>query len=347
VLDALSFIYRQYHRYNEAHTLQHRREKLASELTARDELYDLYFSLGYVHENISDYATALMWFGRASSYAQTMESPAMLLACMSGRMRAWREWNRWEEAQKVAREMLRLIDLYQQDEKQQQWALETLATIAYRTGRQEEGDQYTRRYKKLIEQQAERSGIESIDFVETKMHAIYLAREEWDQAADAYLEKLRRSEPLPPPEIIAHLAELLVITGKDKTEQAAMCERAIKLCEEARDRKSLSIALRARGRMYVDRELWSQAEEDLLRSLQLCVDLDLPWERGKTLYYLGVFYQQRANNYAREETQKRNEDLGRARYHFEQAFGFFEALKADPAAQRARLAIMQESTAEV
>jgi hypothetical protein len=64
-------------------------------------------SKGRAHEQVADYPNALMWFGRAWSIAQTMESPMMLLNSLVGRMRAWRQWNRWEDASEVAREILR------------------------------------------------------------------------------------------------------------------------------------------------------------------------------------------------------------------------------------------------
>jgi predicted ATPase len=347
VLDALSFIYRQYHQYNEAHRLQHRRQALADQLTARDELYDLYFSLGYVHESIADYAAALEWFGHAWNYAQTMESPAMLLTCMTGRMRAWRQWNRWHEAQQVARDILRSVEQYQQDEQQQLWALETLAVIAYRTGKQTEGDQYTRQYKRLIEQQAESRGAETQKYLASRMHAMHLAREEWDLATADYQEKLRSSEPLPSPEVVSTLADLLVKTGANAEEQAVMCERAITLSEASGAQKSLLVSLRARGRMATEQQAWQQAEADLRRSLQLCVDLDLPWERGHTLYALGMLYQQRAHSYHESDEQQRNADLGRARDQFEQAQGFFASLNAASSVQRVQVMLTQESIARV
>ncbi|MBV9229697.1 MAG: hypothetical protein JOZ18_10325, partial [Chloroflexi bacterium] len=346
VLDALGFIYSQYHRYNEAHELQQRRLKLESQLTEREELYDLYYSLGREHEQIADYPTALMWFGRAWSNAQTMESPAMLLASMTGRMRAWRQWNRWDNAREVALEILQLIEQYQEGEKRQFWALETLATIAYRMGDQEQGDYYARQYKRLLDQQVERSGDDAKPIVATRMHAIHLAREDWTRAAADYKEKLRYSEPLPPPEVVSTLAELLVITGEPPEVQASICERAITLGEQSGDRKSLTIALRARGRMYMEQGNWQLAEDDLRQALRRCEVLDLPWERANTLYQLGMFYKRRAAA-STDRQNRRNADLGRARYHFEQALGFFESLKAQPGAQRVRRVLMQDTTARV
>jgi len=343
VLDALSFIYAVYHKYGETHALQHRRETLASQLTAREELHDLYYSLGITHEKIADYANAIMWYGRAWSLAQTMESPTMLIVCMIRRMNVWRQWNRWDEARQVALEILRLVEQYQQGEKWQQWALETLATIAYRTGNQEEGDQYTRQYRRLIEQQAERRGKDCRAALAASMHSIHLAREDWKQAVANYKEKLRASEPLPSPAVLATLAELMVATGESSEAQEEISERAIKIGEESGARKSLAVAWRARGRMYTEQYKWQQAEADLQRSLQLFTDLDLAWERGNTLYHLGMLYKLRASSYATDEADKRRDDLGRAHNYFEQALGFFEALQAMPSVQRVLQAMMQDT----
>src|SRR6266487_3239037 len=347
ILDAMGFIYGEYHKYNEAHQIQHRRQKLENQLTDREELYDLYFSLGKSHEQVSDYPAALMWFGRAWNNAQTMESPSMLLSSMTGRMRAWRQWNRWENARQVALDILHLIEQYQQDEKRQLWALETLATIAYRMGEQEQGDQYARQYKRLIDQQIERSGEATRNALSTTMHAIHLAREDWARATADYKEKLQRSEPLPSPETLATLAELLVMTGESTEVQISTSERAITLAEVSGSRKSYAIALRARGRMYVEQQEWKLAEQDLKHALRRCEVLDLPWECGNTLYQLGILYKRRALAPKEDKQNNRNADLGRARYHFEQAIGFFESLKALPNIEHVRLAMMQDTTARV
>ena len=352
VLDATSFVYCQSHKYNEAHQLQHRRLQLESQLTAREELYDLYYSLGWTHETIADYASALMWFGRAWTCAQSMENPDLLLSCMVKRMRVWRQWNRWAEARQVALEILRFIEQHQQDEKKQLWALETLAVIAYRTGNTEEGDQYARQYKRLIEQQAERQGSNNKeankDFLAASMHAIHLACEDWQRATADYQEKLRISEPLPSPEVVSTLAELLITTGEGTTAvQEQTCERAITLSETSRARKSMVIALRARGRLYTKQGQWQRAENDLRVSLRMCEELDLPWERGNTLYHLGMLYKQRAVACPLTEAGEHRDDESRARYYFEQALGFFESLNAAPAAQRARTALSQETTLHI
>jgi class 3 adenylate cyclase/predicted ATPase len=342
VLDATSFVYCQSHLYNKGHQLQHRRLQLESLLTAREELFDLYYSLGTTHEAIADYASALMWFGRAWTCAQSMENPALLLSCMCWRMRTWRQWNRWTEARQVALDILHFTDQYQQGQKELRWALETLAVIAYRTGNTEEGDQYARQYKRLSVQQTERQGINDKDAAGASMHAIHLACEDWQQATADYQEKLRTSEPLPSPEVVATLAELLVTTGEGTTAvQEQTCERAITLSDTSRARKSMVVALRARGRLYTERCQWNKAENDLRASLRLCEELDLPWERGNTLYHLGMLYRRRAATCSSQNPGEHSDDEGRARYYFEQALGFFESLNAAPAAQRARLALTQ------
>jgi len=347
VLDAMGFIYGEYHKYNEVHQIQHRRLQLESQLTEREELYDLYFSLGNAHEQIANYSSALMWFGRAWSNAQTMESPSLLLSSMTGRMRAWRQWNRWDNARQVALDILHLIEQYEQDEKRQLWALETLATIAYRTGNQEQGDHYARHYKRLIDQQIDRSDESTRRALSSTLHSIYLAREDWTHATTDYKEKLQNSEPLPAPEVLSTLAELLVTTGESTEMQSSICERAINVAEESGARKSLAIALRARGRMYMEQQEWKLAQNDLKQALRHCEVLDLPWERGNTLYQLGQLYKQRALAPKESKRNSRNADLGRARYHFEQALGFFESLKAEPSVTRARQALMQDTLTRV
>jgi tetratricopeptide (TPR) repeat protein len=286
-----------------------------------------------------------MWFGRAWSNAQTMESPSMLLTSMVGRMRAWRQWNRWDEAYAVALDILQLIEQYQQDEKRQFWALETLATIAYRKGNQEEGDYYARQCRRLIDQQIEPSGSTTQAHLATKMHAIHLACEDWLRATTDYKAKLQASEPLPSPEVLATLAELLITTGQMADQQESICERAITVAEASGAFKSLAIALRARGRLHLEQQNWKQAEDDLRQTLRRCEALDLPWERGNTLYHLGMFYRRRASILHENNASRRNADLGRARYHFEQALGFFESQEAIPSAEHVRLALLQDSRA--
>jgi tetratricopeptide (TPR) repeat protein len=335
-LDTVSFIYISMYKYKESLQLQLRRLSLEKHLTQREELYDLYMSLAESYTLISDYRTAMMWFGRAWSNAQTMESSTMLFWSMVKRMHVWRQWDRWEQAREVAQEALHLVEQYQQDKKRQVWALEVIATIAYWRGNTEEGDHYTHRYQRLIDQNENPPPEASINS-KSGMRMINLAREDWVQATAEYQAKLRRDEPFPTPSLVATLAELLVITGGE--EQASMCERAIALAEESGAHKIRAIALRARGRLHLKQDKWKLAEADLRQSLQLCEALDLPWEQGNTLYQLGQLYQRRADD-AEDKPTRRNADLGRARYHFEQALGFFESLGAQPSVERVRAQLL-------
>ncbi|TMB92224.1 MAG: zinc-ribbon domain-containing protein [Chloroflexi bacterium] len=340
-LDALGYIYHRQQKYHEAHKAQHYRLTLADQIKSREELFDLYYSLGWVHEAVCDYPSAARWFGQAWSIAQTMESPTLLLNCMISRMYVWHRWNRWSESQEAAQSVLQMVEQYQHNEQWQLDALQTLAVIAYRTGQQEEGDHYTRQYKRVLDQYCSQT--------ESTSHLayIYLAREDWARAAAAYQEKLQKSEPFPSPNILASFAELLVITGESAEVQEANCERAVAVAEQSGGRSSLAIALRARGRMHLEQHNWETAEEDLKQSLRKCEELDLPWERGKTLYCLGLLYRRRADVLYANEPDKRNADLGRAHFHFEQALGFFESLNAVRDTERARLALAQDSQAPV
>jgi class 3 adenylate cyclase/tetratricopeptide (TPR) repeat protein len=339
--DAISFTYGHYRKYQEAHRINHRRQQLESQLTARAELYDLYMSMGQIHLSVADYPTALMWLGRAWNNAQTMESPSIVVESMVLRMHAWRQWNRWDEAVSIAHEILQIIEHYQSHPKYHLWTLETLATIAYRRGEQEEGDQYTRQYKRLLDQLVDSLDNQSGAIFKSKMHSIHYVRRNWEQAVQDYQEKLHSSEPLPMPEVVATLAELEVLVEKSVEEQAGICERAVALGEASGARKSLMIALRAQGHMYLKQEQWNLAEDNLRRALQLCEVLDLPWERGNTLHLLGTMYRHRAD--ADNRQSRRSADLGRARYHFEQAIGFFESLGARPAIERAKQELAQVS----
>jgi predicted ATPase len=340
-LDALGFIYTQYHKYEEAHQIGQRRQQLEEKLTDREELYDLYNSLGKIHVEIAEYATALTWFGRSWNNAQTMESPFLLLISMTWRMWTWLQWDRWQEAREVALDMLRLIEQYQQDEKRQLWALETLAMLAYRQGNQEQGEYYARQYKRLTDQQAERNSDETTAEVSTSMRDISLAREDWTRATTEYTEKLKQSEPLPSPEVLTTLAELLVTTRAPNDVQEEMCNRAITVADESGACKSLALAFRARGRMYTEQQKWPLAKDDLYQALRRCEALDIPWERGLTLYAIGMLYKNRAEIFDREATGTRNSDMERARYHFEQALGFFESLSAEPDIARVKEAMGQ------
>jgi class 3 adenylate cyclase/tetratricopeptide (TPR) repeat protein len=340
-LDALGYIYHRLHKYHEAHKAQHYRLTLADQIKSREELYDLYYSLGWVHEAVCDYSSAAKWFGEAWNIAQTMESPTLLLNCMIGRMYVWHRWNRWNEAQEAAQSILQMVEQYQHNEQWQLDALQSLAVIAYHRGQQEDADHYTRQYKRVLDQYC--SQTEST----AHMAYIHLAREDWARATVEYQEKLQQSEPFPSPDTLASLAELVVITGKSVETQEANCERAVTVAEQSGGRSSLAIALRARGRMHLEQHNWESAGENLKQSLRKCEELDLPWERGKTLYCLGLLYRRRADVLYENEPDQRNADLGRAHFHFEQALGFFESLNAVSDAERARLALAQDSKAPV
>jgi len=348
-LDALAFVYRKQNKYREAHEAQHYRLKFVDGLQSREEMHDLYLSLGWVHEALCDYVEAVKWFGHSWRIAQTMESPSMLLSSLIGRMTVWQRWNRWGDAQEAALSILQMVEQYQHNEQWQCTALETLAIIAYRTGQQEEGDRYTRSFKRLLERH------EIATDTPTLMPLINLAREDWSRALTDYQLVVQRSEPFPSPKLLASLAELVVITGESVAVQQTQVARAIEAAEQSGSRRSLVIALRTRGRMYLEQQNWEAGEADLKQALQLSEELDLPWERGKTLYGLGLLYRRRADVLSqqtpeaeRQEAQEaRVADLGRAHFHFEQALGFFESLNAVLDAARTRLAMVQDTKAPV
>ncbi|TMC41950.1 MAG: zinc-ribbon domain-containing protein [Chloroflexi bacterium] len=340
-LDALAYVYTKQHRYQDAHKIQHYREKFADKVKSRVELNDLYYSLGWTHEAVSDYPTALKWFGYSWRVAQSMESPSMLLSCLIGRMLAWQRWNRWDEAQQAAKSILQMVEQYQLIEPWQLEALETLTLIAYATGQEEEGDSYLRQYKRILERYCTAADIAPI------MPLVHLVREDWTRAVAEYREQLERSEPFPSPNMLALLAELVVITGESIEVQQASCAKAITATEQSGTRRSLTIALRARGRMHLEQHHWKQAEEDLKQSLQYAKDLDLPWDRGKGLYCLGLLYRRRADVRGKNRPNERKADLGRAQFHFEKALGFFESLNAVHDVERARLALAQDHWAPV
>ncbi|WP_338254881.1 adenylate/guanylate cyclase domain-containing protein [Dictyobacter halimunensis] len=343
-LDAMGFIYFEYHQYKRALELQERRLQLEDLIRDREELYDLYFSLGSAYEQVGEYAVALTYYGRAWSNALSMESPSMVLTGMVGRMRTWYRWNRWRDAQQVAEDILQFVEKYQQDEKRQLWALETLATIAYHQGRQEDGDRYAQQYKRLIIQQSDREAYTEGAPPSTRLHAIHLAQEDWEQALSDYRIKFELSEPFPNPAILATLMDLLVNTDNSEGEEA-LFDRAIQLCEEAGSRKSLAVALRARGKMLMQKLQWEQAEEDLRRSLKYCEELDLPWERAHTLYNLGLLYRARAD--ISINNGKHNSDMELMRYYLEQALGFYESLEARPSSRRVRRLLKEEQSPEL
>ena len=265
----------------------------------------------------------------------------MLLSCLIGRMLAWQRWNRWDEAQQAAKSILQMVEQYQLIEPWQLEALETLTLIAYATGQEEEGDSYLRQYKRILERYCT-----AADIAPT-MPLVHLVREDWTRAVAEYREQLERSEPFPSPNMLALLAELVVITGESIEVQLASCTKAISATEQSGTRRSLSIALRARGRMHLEQHHWKQAEEDLKQSLQLAKDLDLPWDRGKGLYCLGLLYRRRADVRGKNRPNERKADLGRAQFHFEKALGFFESLNAVHDVERARLALAQDHWAPV
>src|SRR5207253_10726496 len=123
-IDALAYVYTKQHRYQDAHKIQHYREKFADKVKSHVELNDLYYSLGWAHEAVSDYPTALKWFGYSWRVAQSMESSSMLLSCLIGRMLAWQRWNRWDEAEQAAKRILLMVDRYQLMKPWQREALE-------------------------------------------------------------------------------------------------------------------------------------------------------------------------------------------------------------------------------
>jgi len=338
-LDALGFIYEHQHKYIDVHKAQHRRQELASRIEGREELHDLYVSLGVAHRHISDYPAAVKWLGRAWHIAQTVESPSMLIYSMVCRMYVWYEWNRWDEVREVAYQIMQMTEQYQLDDG---WwlldALETLADISYRTGNIEESDSLLRQYKRLAEQRGIKPELS---------RSIRLAREEWEPACADFMEALHRSEPFPAPAVLALLAELVVITGQSAATQLTLCERAVALAEQSGTRKYLAVALRARGRMYLEQQQWEEAERDLKEALTHFELLDLPWERGQTLYYLGSFFTRKAEKVYGTDPEARAANLGLAQRLFEQALGFFESLKAVHDATRARLALEQDKAAIV
>jgi predicted ATPase/class 3 adenylate cyclase len=337
-LDALGFIYFEQHKYKDAHKTQHRRQELVPLMKDRDELYDLYSSMGWIHQHTSDFSDAAMWFGRSWRIAQTMESPSMLMRSLIGRMYTWYDWNRWSEVREVAYDILQIAEKYQQDPYWLLDALETLADIAYRTGNTEESDSFLRQYKRLAEQRG----------VQTEpSRSIHLAREDWIRACADFKKALEQNEPFPSPAVVAILAELYVITGEDLESQMAMCERAIEVAEQSGSRKFSAVALRARGRMHLEQLDWKGAERDLQQALDQFELLDLPWERGQTLYCLGLLYRRRADVMNQDDPVEHTADLNRAHTNFEQSLGFFESLNAVHDAERARLALAVDSKAPV
>ena len=347
-LDALGFIYTKQHRYKEAHENEHRRESLQSLIKSREERYDLYSSLGIAHNRIGSYQAAVQWYGQAWRIAQTMESPSLLLNSLNGRLHVWYQWNREDEAREVANSILQISEQYQQDKSWQLRALEVLAELAYRSGKVEESEEWMRRYRQLFEQSCpqsvlvEQSRPQPVLVVDSQairensvscaqptmlLPGVYAARRDWSQALAAMREIVRRAEPFPSPEELAHLAEFAVLARTPIEEQTELCGRAVKLAEESGARKFFAVALRARGRMHLDQENWSEAEQDLRRALAGFKDLDLPWEQGETLVCLGQLHRQQAAN-LHDKRSEREDHCGLARFFLGQALGFFESLHA-------------------
>jgi predicted ATPase len=328
-LDAMGLIYLANHSYAKAREMQEKRLQLVALISDKEELYDLYASLGAAYEQVDEYASALTCYGQAWSNARAMESAPMVLNSMVKRMRAWRRWNRWDNARQVAEEIRQFIERYRQDEKRQLWALETLATIAYHRGDQEEGDMYTRQYKRLTESKDAHPSVATF-------HAIHLAQTDWKLATADYLEKIRKSEPFPRPDDLSILAELAITTTM-VDHPDVLCNRAIALCETSGAPKSLAVSLRARGRLHIQQQNWQQAEEDLRKSLRICEKLDLPWECAHTLYYLGLLYQHRSLTVTGTDIQTSNQQL--AQNYLEQALGFYQSLGAQPSVEMVRAAL--------
>ena len=330
-LDAMGFIYAAvYCRYTKAREIQERRLQLEQFITSREELYDLYMSQGYTYLLTSEYATALTYFGQAWSNALKMESPPMVLSSMTGRMITWYRWDRWDEAKKLALDILQFIEKYQQDEQRQLWAIETLATIAYHQGNQEEGNTYAQQYKRLLDQKSEALPPSAITNLETKLHAIHLAQEDWPRALDNYRDKFLRSEPFPSPDIVSTYVKLLVINHQAE-KHTALFDRAVTLCEEAGDYKSLAVALGARGRLYTQKNQWEQAEKDLLRAHHYCEILDLPWENAHSLYYLALFHQARSE---KNDAAHSQDEMELMRHYLERALDFYTFLHAQSFVKR-------------
>ncbi|HEY0755122.1 MAG TPA: adenylate/guanylate cyclase domain-containing protein [Ktedonobacteraceae bacterium] len=333
-LDALGFIYGKQHKYTEAHLTQHRRQNLQSLIKYREEQYDLYASLGNAHCLINDYPTAASWFGQAWQIAQTMENPSLLLLSMRGRLIVWYQWNREDEAREVAISILQTSEQYQQDHNWQLYALEILVELTYRAGRTEESERLLQRYKRVWEQSFPRRPM--------LVSGIHAAHQDWALALADMREIVSHAEPFPSPEALAYLAEFAILANQPASEQEAFCARAVNIAEESGARKFYAVALRARGRMQLERANWDEAEKDLQQALQSFKELDLPWEQGKTLACLGQFHQQQANQPGNAQLAYAKHN-GLASFFLQQALGFFEAQHAvhDAAHVRDMLVAMQ------
>ncbi|HET8846308.1 MAG TPA: hypothetical protein VFN35_32905, partial [Ktedonobacteraceae bacterium] len=330
-LDALGFIYDKQHKYSEGHITQHKRQELRDMIPEREELFDLYVSLGWNHERIGDYATAAGWLGQAWRIAQTMESPSMLLYSLYSRLVVWSQWNRWDEAREVAQSLLQTSEQYQQEASWQLRALETLMALAYRTGDEEESERLLQYYQHLSEGSSTQIPV-----------SFHMVRRDWKQALTALKDFSNRHEIFPSPETVANMAELTVLAEEATEKQVEICERAIGLAEQSGARKFLGVAFRARGRMELEQGLWEKSEEDLRQALELFKLLDLPWEEGETLYCLGTLHQRRADAMHVDQTARKTA-FELAQFFFEQALGFFESLHAVRDAQRVHESLTQEA----
>ncbi|MBX5451182.1 adenylate/guanylate cyclase domain-containing protein [Thermogemmatispora sp.] len=336
-LDALGGIYVKLCDYAEAHRTQHQRQQLQAQITRqqgrqdRQELHDLYYSLGWVHFFICDYPTAARWFGEAWQVAQTMESPSLLLLSMLGRIHVWYDWDRWDDAREAAQKALLLIEQYQLEEMWEIDALKHLVMIAFQTGDYEQGERYLRRLKLLGEQVTSRLLRLDLEFV------LQLSGEEWSNAAETLKEEVRHHEPFVRPEQQALLAELLTRTEAAVEEQAKWCERALVAARRSRALKAEGRALRAQGRLALTLQRWEEARSCLQQALALFERLDLPWERGQTLYCLGELYRRQAASAQLPEAAGHWREL--ARHSLSQALGFFRALHAVRDIERANSAL--------
>ena len=99
--------------------------------------------------------------------------------------------------------------------------------------------------------------------------------------------------------------------------------------------------------MYLEQLDWTSAERDLQQALHQFEQLDLPWERGQTLYCLGLLYRRRADVINHDDPVEYSADLNRAHFNFEQSLGFFESLNAVHDTERTRLALRLDSKAPV
>jgi tetratricopeptide (TPR) repeat protein len=282
----------------------------------REERYDLYCSLGWIHEQTGEYALAADWFGRAFQIAQTMESPSMLLESMVGRLAVWDHWDRWREALEVAQAIQQTSEQYQLGD---QWLWSTmviLAELKYRIGETEASEKLLKQYRLFYGKNSTYSPL---------LPGIYAAHGDWVRALADEKILLTRSEPFPAPGLLAHYAESSVLALEPSEVQATVCARAVEVSETSGAKRPQGISLRARGRHYIQLTEFAAAESDLRAALNIFESLDLPWEQGETLATLGQLYQQRIQSATQDEITPY---LGLARFFYEQALGYFASLHA-------------------